>query len=38
MIRSPFPDNEIPDASLSDFILVGAKGLGDKPALIDAPS
>jgi hypothetical protein len=38
VIRSPFPDTKIPDASLSDFILVGAKGLGDKLALIDAPS
>src|ERR1035438_6253405 len=38
MIRSPFPDVEIPDVSLTDFVLGGPGGLGDKPALIDAPS
>ena len=24
MIRSPFPDVEIPDVSLTDFVLAGA--------------
>jgi acyl-CoA synthetase (AMP-forming)/AMP-acid ligase II len=38
MIRSPFPDVEIPDSSFTDFVLAGAGELGDKPALIDAPS
>lgn len=38
MIRSPFPDVEIPDVSLPDFVLAGAGELGDKPALIDGPS
>ena len=38
MIRSPFPDVEIPDVSLTDFVLAGADELGDKPAFIDAPS
>jgi len=38
MIRSPFPDVEIPDVSLSDFVLAGAGELGDKPAVIDGPS
>jgi acyl-CoA synthetase (AMP-forming)/AMP-acid ligase II len=38
MIRSPFPDIEIPDRSLPDFVLTGASRLGDKAALIDAPS
>ncbi|MGO9753214.1 MAG: AMP-binding protein, partial [Solirubrobacteraceae bacterium] len=38
MIRSPFPDIEIPDLSFTDFVLAGAVRLGDKPALIDAPS
>jgi acyl-CoA synthetase (AMP-forming)/AMP-acid ligase II len=38
VIRSPFPDVEIPDASLSDFVLARAAEFGDKAALIDAPS
>jgi acyl-CoA synthetase (AMP-forming)/AMP-acid ligase II len=38
MIRSEFPDVEIPDARLTDFVLARAAGLGDKPALIDATS
>jgi acyl-CoA synthetase (AMP-forming)/AMP-acid ligase II len=38
MIRSPFPDVEIPDVSLTDFVLAGAAGLGGRPALIDAAS
>jgi len=38
MIRSPFPDVEIPDVPLTEFVLAGAVGRGDKPALIDAPS
>jgi acyl-CoA synthetase (AMP-forming)/AMP-acid ligase II len=38
MIRSPFPDVEIPDVSFTDFVLAGAVELGDKPALIDASS
>jgi acyl-CoA synthetase (AMP-forming)/AMP-acid ligase II len=38
MIRSPFPDVEIPDASLTDFVLADADRLGGKPAFIDAPS
>jgi acyl-CoA synthetase (AMP-forming)/AMP-acid ligase II len=38
MIRSPFPDVEIPDVSLPDFVLAGAGELRDKPALIDGPS
>ena len=38
MIRSPFPDVEIPDVSLTEFVLAGAADRGDKPALIDAPS
>jgi acyl-CoA synthetase (AMP-forming)/AMP-acid ligase II len=37
-MRSPFPDVEIPDVPLSDFVLAGAGGLGDKPALIDGTS
>jgi acyl-CoA synthetase (AMP-forming)/AMP-acid ligase II len=38
MIRSPFPDVEIPDVPLTAFVLARADELGDKPALIDAPS
>jgi acyl-CoA synthetase (AMP-forming)/AMP-acid ligase II len=38
MFRSPFPDVEIPDTPLTDFVLARAGELGGKPALIDAPS
>jgi acyl-CoA synthetase (AMP-forming)/AMP-acid ligase II len=38
MIRSPFPDVEIPDKPLSEFVLARADELVDKPALIDASS
>src|SRR5919201_1181416 len=38
MIRSPFPDVEIPDVTLTDFVLARTGELGEKPALIDAPS
>jgi acyl-CoA synthetase (AMP-forming)/AMP-acid ligase II len=38
MLRSPFPDVEIPDVPLTDFVLARASELGDKPALIDAPT
>src|SRR5919201_2351242 len=38
MLRSPFPDVEIPDVPLTDFVLARAGGLGEKPALIDGPS
>ena len=36
MIRSPFPDVEIPDVPFADFVLARAGELGDKPAFIDA--
>jgi acyl-CoA synthetase (AMP-forming)/AMP-acid ligase II len=38
MIRSPFPDVEIPDMSFTDFVLARASEQGDKAALIDGPS
>ena len=38
MIRSPFPDVEIPDMSLSNFVLSRAGEFGNRAALIDAPS
>ncbi len=36
MIRSPFPDVEIPDVPFTDFVLARAGERGDKPALIEA--
>jgi acyl-CoA synthetase (AMP-forming)/AMP-acid ligase II len=38
MLRSPSPNVDIPNVPLSDFVLARASGLGDKPALIDAPT
>ena len=38
VFTSPYPDADIPDVPLSEFILEAAKGWGDKPALIDGPS
>jgi acyl-CoA synthetase (AMP-forming)/AMP-acid ligase II len=38
MLRSPFPDVEIPDVPLTEFVLARAGDLGNRPALIDAPS
>jgi acyl-CoA synthetase (AMP-forming)/AMP-acid ligase II len=38
VIRSPFPDVEIPDVSITDFVLARADEFGDKPAFIDAPT
>jgi acyl-CoA synthetase (AMP-forming)/AMP-acid ligase II len=38
MIRSPFADVQVPDTPLTEFVLARASELGDKPALIDAPS
>jgi acyl-CoA synthetase (AMP-forming)/AMP-acid ligase II len=38
VIHSPVPDIEIPDMSLSNFVLARADEFGEKPALIDAPS
>src|SRR5215212_1842380 len=38
MLRSPCQDVEITDVPLTDFVLGRAGGLGEKPALIDAPS
>ncbi|MBV9193180.1 MAG: AMP-binding protein [Solirubrobacterales bacterium] len=36
MIRSPLPDVEIPDVSLTEFVLARAAELGDRLAFIDA--
>jgi hypothetical protein len=38
IIRSPYPDVQIPDTALHRFVLARAAELGDKPALIDGPS
>jgi acyl-CoA synthetase (AMP-forming)/AMP-acid ligase II len=38
MLRSPFPDVEIPDVSFTDFVLARADEFTDKPALIDGPT
>ena len=38
MIRSPFPDVEIPDMPFTDFVLERAGERGGKAALIDGPS
>ncbi|HEX4280881.1 MAG TPA: AMP-binding protein [Solirubrobacteraceae bacterium] len=38
MIRSPYPDVEIPDVPFTDFILTRAVEHPDKAALIDGPS
>ena len=35
---SPLPTVDIPDLSLSDYVLAGAAALGDKPALVDGPT
>ena len=36
--RSPFPDVEIPDVSLTEFVFGRAAEFADKPALIDGVS
>src|SRR5581483_2897184 len=33
--RSPFPDVDIPDVSLVDYVFASAERHGDKPALVD---
>ena len=36
--RSPYPDVQVPDVSLTEYVLGGAEERGDKPALIDGAS
>src|SRR6266571_8152962 len=38
IIRCPFPDVDIPDVSLTEFVLSKAAERGDKPAMIDGPT
>ena len=35
ILRSPYPDVDIPDVSLTEYVIGGAAARGDKPALID---
>jgi len=35
LLRSPYPDVDIPRVSLTEYVLGGAAGRGDKPALVD---
>jgi acyl-CoA synthetase (AMP-forming)/AMP-acid ligase II len=35
-MRSPYPDVDIPDVSLTEYVVGGAAARGDKPALIEA--
>jgi acyl-CoA synthetase (AMP-forming)/AMP-acid ligase II len=36
--RSPYPDVQVPDVSLTEYVLGDAERHGDKPALVDGPS
>jgi hypothetical protein len=36
--RSPHPDVQIPDLSLSEFVLRGVDRLGERPAFVDGHS
>jgi acyl-CoA synthetase (AMP-forming)/AMP-acid ligase II len=36
--RSPYPEVQVPDVSLTEYVLGGAEGRGDKPALVDGAS
>lgn len=38
VISSPYPSVDIPDVSVTDFVLGRAREFGDAPALIDGPS
>src|SRR6185503_9781883 len=38
IIKSPYPDVEIPQTSFTNFVLERADERGDKPALIEAPT
>lgn len=38
IFKSPYPDVDIPNVSLTEFVLERAQQFGDKPALIDGPS
>jgi hypothetical protein len=38
IFRSPFPDVEIPEVPLTEFVLSDAAGHAERPALIDGVS
>jgi acyl-CoA synthetase (AMP-forming)/AMP-acid ligase II len=38
IMRSPYPDVDIPQVSLTEHVVAGAAARGDKPALIDGTS
>ena len=38
IFRSPYPDVEIPNVSVADYVIGQAASRGDKPALIDGPT
>ena len=38
IVRSPFPPPDVPEGDLSSLVLRHSTRLGDRPALIDAPS
>src|SRR5215207_10063727 len=38
VLRSPYPEVQVPDVSLTEYVLGGAEQRGDKPALIDGAS
>jgi acyl-CoA synthetase (AMP-forming)/AMP-acid ligase II len=38
IFTSPYPDIEIPDAALTEFVFEHSAEYGDKPALIDGPT
>lgn len=38
IFKSPYPDVEIPNVPLTEFVLARMQQYGDKPALIDGPS
>ena len=38
IFRSRFPDVEIPEVGLAEFVIGKAAAYGDRPALIDGPS
>ena len=38
IFKSPYPDVDIPNVSLTEFVLSYTQKFGDKPALIDGPS
>src|SRR6187455_726689 len=38
VFRSPYPDVQVPDVALAEYVLGGATSHGEKPALIDGAS